>query len=186
MRPATRRGALLLAALAALSWLFARQQPEVSVDPVARPNVKLNYALYDFRGRLLGDDGQISLQIRSPELRNDARSGIGTIDAPEIRIRQETDHWLITAESAVISPDREVVTLAGDVYLSRRGAEADRLLEIDSSDVVLNVTPRTARTEAPVRIRERGDRLEAIGMRLDMINDTFELLSDVRGHYELP
>ena len=72
------------------------------------------------------------------------------------------------------------------MYLSRRTDSADRLLEIASSDVVLNVTPRTARTESAVNIRENGDRLDAVGMRLDMINETYELQSDVRAHYEVP
>lgn len=186
MRPATRRGVLVLAATAALTWFFARQTPEPFAEPPNRPDVKLNYALYDFSGRLLDGQGGVNLQIRSPVLRNDAESGIGTVDSPEIRIHQDDDRWFITAESAIISPDREVVTLRGEVYLSRHVPEEGRLLEIASSDVVLNVTPRTAQSDAPVSIRERGDRLDAVGLRLDMINETYQLLNDVRAHYELP
>jgi LPS export ABC transporter protein LptC len=186
MRPATRRGIWVLGVAAAAIWYFARQAPEPSEEPLSRPDVKLNYALYDFSGHLLDDRGRVSLQIRSPELRNDAETGIGTVDSPEIRIRQDRDRWFINAESAIISPDREEVWLRGDVYLSRRVPAEGRLLEIASTDVLLNVTPRTAHTDAAVSIRERGDRLDAVGMRLDMINETYELLSDVRAHYEVP
>jgi lipopolysaccharide export system protein LptC len=59
-------------------------------------------------------------------------------------------------------------------------------MEIASSDVVLNVTPRTAATEAGVSIRQGGDRLDAVGMRLDMIAERYELLHEVRAHYEMP
>jgi LPS export ABC transporter protein LptC len=186
IRPSTRRGILLLTVVAAVTWLLARQLPEPSDEPFDRPDVRLNYALYDFSGRLLDDEGDVNVQIHSPVLRNDSESGIGTVDSPEIRISEDPDEWLITAESAIISADREVITLQGEVYLSRRTASMDSLLEIASSDVVLNVTPRTARTESAVNIRENGDRLDAVGMRLDMINETYELQSDVRAHYELP
>jgi LPS export ABC transporter protein LptC len=186
MRPPTRRGIFTLAVLAVLSWLVAREPREAAVDPIGRPDVRLNYALYDFRGRLLDETGAVNFRIEAPELRNDAETGIGTVESPRIRIHENDDRWYIQAESAIISPDREQVILAGEVYLSRADDITGQLLEISSSDIVLEVTPRTARTEAPVRMRQQGDRVDAVGMRLDMINETFQLLSDVRAHYEIP
>jgi LPS export ABC transporter protein LptC len=182
----TRRGIVLLALFALLSWLLARQPREAALAPISKPDVKLNYALYDFSGMLLNDQGGVNLQIRSPVLRNDAESGVGTIEAPEIHVQQEQDRWYISAESAVISPDREHVTLAGEVYLSQRDEITGQVLEITSSDVLLDVTPRTARTAAGVSIRQEGDRLDAVGMKLDMITKSYELLHDVRAHYEMP
>jgi len=52
--------------------------------------------------------------------------------------------------------------------------------------VVLNVTPRTAMTETDVSIRQQGDRLDAVGMKLDMVNERYELLNEVRAHYQTP
>jgi LPS export ABC transporter protein LptC len=186
MEVKTRRGIVSLAMLALLSWLFARQPREAALDPISKPDVKLNYALYDFSGTLLNDQGGTSLQIRSPVLRNDAESGVATVEAPEIHIQQEQDRWYISAEFAVVSPDQEHVTLAGQVHLSQYDEITGQVLEISSSDVVLNVTPRTAETEAGVSIRQGGDRLDAVGMKLDMINESYELLHEVRAHYEMP
>lgn len=187
IRSATRRGILLLTVLATVTWLVARRPPEVEESPVSHPDVKLNYALYDFSGRLLNDRGEVNLEIRSPELRNDAESGVGAVDAPEIRIRRLSDQWLITAESAIISSDREVVTLTGEVEITRRSLPGEEwLFQANSSNVVLNVTPRTAHSETAVSIRERGDRVDAVGMNLDMSNETYELLNDVRARYQLP
>ena len=78
------------------------------------------------------------------------------------------------------------MTLVGDVFLSRRNELTDQLLEITTSDVVLDVTPRTAETAAEVRITQQSDWLRAAGMRLDMINEHYELLNDVTAHYETP
>jgi lipopolysaccharide export system protein LptC len=186
MRARTWRGILLLALLALLSWQLARRPSDNTTGPLDKPDIRLNYALYDFSGRLLDERGTVKLNIASPVLRNDAATGIGTVDAPEIHIQQESDRWYITAESAVISADREIVTLIGDVNLSRRNEQTDQTLEITTSDVVLNVTPRTATTGAAVSMRQQGDRLQAVGMKLDMINENYELLNEVRAHYETP
>jgi LPS export ABC transporter protein LptC len=185
-RRQTRRGIILLALLAVLSWLYSRPSTENAQQRVDRLDTRLNYALYDFNGRLLSDEGDIKLEIESPVLRNDAQSGIGTVDSPQFRILQEQDRWYISAESAVIAADRENVTLAGEVQLTRTNSVTGETLQIQTRDVMLQVTPRTARTESRVSIVQGQDRLDALGMRLDMIANHFELLSEVEAHYDVP
>jgi LPS export ABC transporter protein LptC len=186
MRTRTWRSILLLGLLALLSWQLSRQQQDTATSEPGPPDLRLNYALYDFSGRLLDEQGRVRLDLAAPVLRNDAESGVGTIESPEIHIQQEGDRWYITAESAVISPDREFVNLAGGVNLSRLDELTQQALEIKTSDVVLHITPRTAMTEAGVSVRQSGDRLDAVGMKLDMINERYELLHDVRAHYQIP
>lgn len=185
IRDRTRRGIIVLALLALLSWVFSRPGTEREAEPVEGLDTRLNYALHDFRGRLLNDLGEISLEIEAPLLRNDAASGIGTVERPRIRIQQEAEEWYITAESGIIAADREQVTLEGRVTLVRNNGLTGERLDIATRDVVLHVTPRTARTDAGVAIRQDGSTLDATGMRLDMINDRVELLSEVRAHYEV-
>lgn len=186
IRPRTWRGIVLLGLLAALTWILARPPDETATSPLERPDTRLNYALYDFDGRILDEQGAVNLSMNAPVLRNDAESGIGTVESPEIHIQQEDERWYIKAESAIVSTDREQVTLVGEVYLSRRDEVTDQLLEISTSDVVLQVTPRTAMTESPVHMRQDNDRLDAVGMNLDMIAKRYELLQEVSAHYELP
>jgi LPS export ABC transporter protein LptC len=180
------RGILLLTLLAVLSWQLSRRPAEISTGPFEQPDIRLNYALYDFSGTMLDEQGRVKLGITSPVLRNDAESGVGTVEFPAIDIQQEQERWYITAESAIISADREIVTLTGDVHLSRQNEVTGQELEITTADVVLNVTPRTAVTETDVSIRQQGDRLDAVGMKLDMINQRYELLNEVRAHYQIP
>jgi LPS export ABC transporter protein LptC len=185
-RRSTRRGIILLTLLATLSWILTLQQREVASEPASELDLRLNYALYDFEGRLLDDDGGISLEIQSPKLRNNARSGVGTLESPEVRIQQEDERWYITAEAAIITADREYVSLMGDVNLKRLNDITGQQLDIQTKDVMLNVTPRTARTEAQVNIRQDEDWLDATGMHIDMIGNRFELMNEVRAHYEIP
>jgi LPS export ABC transporter protein LptC len=182
----TRRGIILLALLATLSWILSRDRGEVTEQPVSKLDTRLNYALYDFEGRLLNVEGAVNLEIHAPVLRSNARSGVGTVESPELRIQEEDERWYITAESAIITANREHVSLMGDVYLARRNELTGQLLEISTKDVMLNVTPRTASSESRVSITQDNDRLDAVGIRLDMISNSFELLNDVQAHYETP
>ncbi|NNK37715.1 MAG: LPS export ABC transporter periplasmic protein LptC, partial [Xanthomonadales bacterium] len=82
----TRRGIILLALLAVLSWLLSRPTAEGPANSLSELDTRLNYALYDFSGRMLDDQGRIQLEIESPVLRNDAESGVGTVETPQLRI----------------------------------------------------------------------------------------------------
>ena len=59
MRVRTWHGILFLSLLALLSWQLSRRQSETETAPVGPPDVRLNYALYDFKGRLLDERGQV-------------------------------------------------------------------------------------------------------------------------------
>jgi len=182
----TRHGIILLTALSIITWLL----PKGSSDPVgerpARLDTRLNYALRDFNSKLLDKQGNISLQISSPLLRKVAASEVGTIKSPQIWINQAGQQWHISSESAIITADREYISLIGDVNLVRLDEISGETLNITTKDVMLRVTPRTASTDSFVTIVQYGDRLDALGMNLDMINNNFQLLNEVRAHYEIP
>lgn len=182
----TRGGILVLMALATSSWLLTQGTESPGRQPWSDIDTQLNYALHDFEGYLLDEQGQISLQIASPVLRKDASSEVGTIDEPVVQIQQEEEHWYIEAESAIITADREHVSLIGAVNMLRTNKTTGEILEITTRDVMLEVTPRTASTESLVTLVQSGDRLDAVGMNLDITKNSYELLDDVRAHYELP
>ncbi len=177
---------IILALLAAATYLLARNPSNTVNQPPARLDTRLDYALRDFTGRLLDKEGNTNLQISSPLLRKNAQSEVGTVKSPEIHIKQEDQQWHIMAESAIITADREFVSLIGDVYILRRNEISGETLEITTRDVILRVTPRTASTESLVTIVQEDDRLDALGMNLDMRNNSFELLNEVRATYDIP
>lgn len=185
-RPAVKRGIFLLALAAVASFLATRDVRENLQPQPTDVDTRLNYALFNFKATLLDDEGRLALTIEAPELRNNARSGVGTVTRPEIFVREGGLDWRIEANSAVVSADREYVSLAGEVSVVRYNVAENDLLEIDTRDLLVSVTPRTASTDSRVDMRHAGDRLAATGMRLDLINDRFELLDDVSAVYDIP
>jgi len=182
-RRKTWGGVLLLTLLAVLSWLGARDRKEFPAKPFEDLDTRLNYALWDLNARILNEKGRVNFQIDAPILRNNASSQIGTIEKPRIRIQQQSDEWYITADSAIITADREHVSLAGDVGLLREKRPSREKMEIQTRDVILDIVPKIASTEEMVTIIENSDRVEAVGMRLNLNTESYELLHEVRAKY---
>ena len=182
----TRKMIVLLIPLAAASLWLARSRDEAASGPLDDLDTRLDYALWDFSAELLNEKGEISVQIDAPILRNHAASQIGTVENPHVRIRQDQAEWIITADSAIITADREYVSMAGSVNMLRRGETPRGIMQIQTRDAMLNVTARTALTESPVSIHENGDSIDAIGMTLDLNDQTYQLLEQVRAQYATP
>jgi LPS export ABC transporter protein LptC len=175
-----------VAALAVVTALIIRSDKDSDAKPPADLDTRLSYALWDFTGVLLDKQGKMSLRVDAPMLRNRADSQVGTIENPRLRIMEDQEEWYITADSAIITADREFVSLVGRVDLQRRNLETQESLGIQTRDVMLNITPRLASTDAAVSIQQNQDRLDAVGMKLDMINNRYELHNQVRTRYVTP
>jgi LPS export ABC transporter protein LptC len=186
IRRKTWRNITAFTVLAVLSWLGARDTREPQSRPLDDLDTRLNYALWNFNAQLLDAEGRVSLEIDAPILRNNASSQVGTVENPRIRILLDEDEWYITADSAIITADREHVSLVGHVDFLRQNKSSHDSLEIRTRDVMLNVTPRTASTDADVAITQNSDHLEAVGMRLDMKTESYELLDKVHARYARP
>lgn len=186
IRRKTWRGIALLAVLAVGSWMLANDSRKPKSEPLADLDTRLDYALWNFNAQVLDAGGVVNLEIDAPILRNNASTRIGSVENPRIRILLEEDEWYITADSAIITADREFVSLVGDVDITRNNRVSRETMEIRTRDVLLNVTPRTATTDARVMISQNSDELEAVGMKLDMKTDSYELLDAVQARYAKP
>ena len=186
MRWRTIKGIAILASLALLSWFLARSPDTTDSGPLANLDTRLNYALVDFSADFLDEKGKLSVQLQAPFLKNTAATGIGTVNQPDMRIRQGADLWHIVSESAIITSDREFISMIGEVKMTRKNRQTGETLYIETRDALLNVTPRIATSDSAVRLLQDGDQLDAVGLKLDMLNNSYELLSQVRGSYAIP
>lgn len=186
IRTKTWRGIGVLALVAVLTWLVANDSRKPKSEPLADLDTRLDYALWNFNAQMLDANGMVNLEIDAPILRNNASTRIGSVENPRIRILLEEDEWYITADSAIITADREFVSLVGSVDITRNNRVSREIMEIRTRDVLLNVTPRTASTDARVLISQNSDEIEAVGMKLDMKTESYELLENVQAIYAKP
>lgn len=179
-------GIAALGLLAATSFWLTRDVEQEEQASIRGLDPRLDYALRNFEARYFDQQGQLAALVRAPVLANDAATGVGRIEAPRFEIVHEGALWTILSESATLTPDRELVRFAGAVSVTREEAGASQPLEIQTSEATLEIAPRIVRSAAEVAIREGDNTLEATGFRLDMLGETFQLDSNVRGRYGMP
>jgi len=91
-----------------------------------------------------------------------------------------------TSDTALMSSDGEVITMTGNVRLTR-AASADQS-ELVMRTSTLEVTPDKgfARTDQPVVIQNATSRTDAVGLEFDYNTRQLELLRDVRTSWQPP
>lgn len=179
----TRRGIIALLVLTAVSYWAGRDGDGTGAGPVAGLDPKLNYVLRDFELQFYDKDGQPTINLQAPVMRNDPELRLGTIENPVIRLNQANIVWNLTADSATVTADKEHIQLYGKVHLQRLEAGNGSQLDLDTRDVQIEVTPQTASTDQPVSMFDGYNQVNAIGLELDMISNTFKLKQQVKATY---
>lgn len=179
----TRRGMTLLILLSAVSFWVSRSQEEAGPAPVAGLDPELDYVLRDFELQFFDELGQPTINMRAPLLRNDPTLQMGTIEQPVVRLNQADAVWDLTSDLATVTADKEHVQLIGRVHVKRSEPELGNWVELTTREVRIEVTPQTAMTDQPVSIFDGFNRVDAIGLELDMKTKTYILKQKVRATY---
>ncbi len=84
----TRRGITVLVLLGVVTFWISRSQDDANPEPVAGLDPKLDYVLRDFELQFYDENGQPTINMRAPILRNDPKQQLGTIEHPVVRLNQ--------------------------------------------------------------------------------------------------
>lgn len=179
----TRRGIIVLILLTGVSFWVSREQLDGKPDAVTGLDPKLNYVLRDFELQVFDEKGKATLSMKAPVLSNDPELEIGTIENPRLVLHQQDITWNLEADSATITADKEHVELSGSVTVLRLEPMTGNRAELNTSEIKVEVTPQTASTVEPVSLFDGYNQMDAVGMRLDMMNDTFQLKQQVKAIY---
>ena len=173
----------ILILLSAITFWISRSQDEDGPEPVAGLDPELDYVLRDFELQFFDEFGQPTINMRAPVLRNDPRLQMGTIEHPVVKLNQADAVWDLTADLATVTADKEHVQLIGQVQVKRNEPATGNWVELTTREVQIEVTPQTATTNQPVSMFDGLNRVDAIGMELDMTTKIFSLKQQVKATY---
>lgn len=179
----TRNGITILILLGAVTFWLSRSQDDDSPAPVAGLDPELNYVLRDFELQFFDENGQPTINMQAPVLRNDPKLQLGTIERPVVRLNQAGAVWDMTADTATVTADKEHVQLIGKVLVKRNEPVSGSWVELSTSEVQIEVTPQTAVSDQPVRMFDGYNQVDAIGLELDMKTKTYILKQQVKATY---
>lgn len=178
----TRRATLilLLALIATGSWWMQReidQRPELVQT--------LSAEIPGFDG--LEAPAPLTLVDESPEARA-ARllsAGYSEVTTPVIHMHEPRLPPLrLESETGWIARNGDEVRLLGEVTMDRPGEHPDGPLHLVTRDLTVFPQRQHAETEAHAVATAPGYRIEGIGMRMDLDEQTVLLLSEVKGRHE--
>lgn len=179
----TQMGIMVLTMLVAVSYWASRGQKDPEPRPTRGLDTQLDYALQDFEYQFYDLKGLPTIRLTAPELSNNAASGISRISHPVFNIVERGISWEIIAESATVTADRERVVLNGSVWIRRPASFLGELLNLRTSELTIDLNERIASSVHAVRMTQGNDIMEAVGFRVNMVNNRFQLLDQVKITY---
>lgn len=132
------------------------------------------------------DSGVVQYELRAQRI--DHRSDDGSIDLQSLELDygNSTNLWRVSARHGQMPKSNNTIALNGDVSTRLLNAAAHGATQMNSESLNIDITGRTATTDDPVTVRFEGGSLTAIGLDVDLANETFTLRSEVKGVFEAP
>lgn len=149
-------------------------------------------AAYNFEAssvvvRQMDAAGRLQYQVEAAHVTQLPQDGVVTArdlsmhyDPPEAPAG--TRRWILTAESARLPEDSDVVALQGQVQVRGRPEGADGVATFSTERLEYNIATQDITTDAPVELQSPGLRLSGnSGLRANIKQGTVELESQVHG-----
>jgi len=176
-------GVMLLVSAAAVSWYWSLPAT-VAPSEIAADAAPLGYYLSG--ARLLGTDdaGHITYVVladRAEELPDQHElvlSGVRVEYRPENEIP-----WRVSATHASSPKDGSYLDLTGEVELRSEPVDGGEPTVIETSRLRFEPNEFRAQSDDAVQVRLGDHRLEAVGLRAHLKDDTLELESNVHGQF---
>ena len=165
-------------------WLLIQNLPP---DPETGTAIDLrfDYSLNTIEVRLYDATGSMTAQLKSDSFKQDAKTFRAHLLMPRITVysgvRNPTS---VRADTADFSADRETVFLNGNIRLHQTDGRG-RLSLLTMDTLELNLPDGTASSATQVELLQAGSQLRGLGLRANIHERHFQLLSEVVGFYEV-
>lgn len=178
-----RLAIILVVLVAVTTWLLRNLEQENLV--ITNSSEIPDYTLKNFKTVRLNEQGQVQEQLTAQKMIHyeDKSTQLTTLEM--IFYRQGQVYWTIQAEQGKISADGHEMWLQGQAILWWEGRLAPGRVEITSQDIYLRTDQEYAETNALTTIQSDYTQTQALGAKVFLPTKRIELLSQVRGKYEL-
>jgi len=187
MRWLTRFSILVLfvAAASVVWWLDTTREREPETPPTAAAEELPDYYFTAFRIARYTAPGAPQQILRGEHLDHYPVTATAEIRRPRV-VHQPIDaaSWRLRADSGTLLETSDIVQLHGNVRLHRPAAEGTREFTLLTPRLTYAMDPEIASTEAPVRMRSPGTRVDAVGMTARLARDEVDLLDRVRVRHD--
>lgn len=184
MTPRTAWMIVAFTILAVVSYsLVQTREPDSENESAALPN---GYYLNDAVLSATDDSGIVRYQLRAERIDHDPLDGMITLTDLELDYGNAANLWRVSAAHGTMPKTNNRIALAGDVTTRLLNAASHGATQMHSATLNINLHKETAATDDAVTVVFEGGGLDAVGLDVDLANETFTLRSDVKGVFEAP
>ncbi|MEJ2508177.1 MAG: LPS export ABC transporter periplasmic protein LptC [Gammaproteobacteria bacterium] len=181
---------ILLAVVLALAGFSVWMLNVVNVPkPGAPPGPRHipDYYLDDFTATAMGTDGKPLYRLKADHLDHYQDNDLKVITHLHLQwFRPGLPDWTVDADEGRILNHNRLVLLQGRVVMVRAASADQASIRLETRDLTLRPDEKYAETETAVTIRSGPNRIDAVGMHVDLEAGRVDLLANVRGHYATP
>lgn len=167
------------------SWLLKRvdTEPFDILKPVAHNK---DYFLTNFDATVMDKAGKPHYNLKGNYLEHFPDDDSIDIVKPKIKMfREKLAPWNVHSEKARVVDKGKLIHLNGKVSMYRLAGKDEPKINLDTSNLTINLNTDYAETKDIVIIQTEKHRLKAVGMRVYLAEGRLELLSKVTGVYDV-
>lgn len=172
---------LLMVGLAAGTWWLANRDT-AQAPALTDSATTIGYYLEEPTFEQTDANGQLTLRLRASRALEIDTQGTLQLLAPDVRYFPEPRRdWHLHAEQGRLTPDKNTVTLTGDVAMEAIATGPTTGAVVHTEALTIDIATERATTEAPLSLQFAKHRLAGEGMHADLKAGTLELQSKVHG-----
>ena len=173
---------LLVLAIITL-WLLSGDDTDKNTRQIETRRTS-DLAMTDFTLTLMDESGKPARIISGKEMAHYPEDDTTEIIFPVATVtNNETDIWIISSNKATTQGKGEDIFLTGNVIITREDRDDVDLL---TEALHINTKQNTAYTDLAVTIKSPYGETNSVGLHADLADETINLHSRVRGHYDAP
>ncbi|HET8700181.1 MAG TPA: LPS export ABC transporter periplasmic protein LptC [Nitrococcus sp.] len=176
--------AAVLGLLAIFAWWIFDEQQRPAPQPATPP--KIDYYFRDFELHVTRPDGRADYDVHGERMTHYQQSDVSLVEQPVWTVYMPSGApWYGRSDNGRITAGGDEVQLEGDVRLHRPPTTANSEITLQTQRLHLRPREDYADTDMPVTVYGPDFRIDGIGARAWMSDQRVQLLTDVKGRYEV-
>jgi lipopolysaccharide export system protein LptC len=173
--------------LAILSgWLVWHFVMNMDFEESANPNNPDSF-VKNIQVVVMNENGLPDYQFNSPHMLHYSENDRTTFDTPHVLMYENNQSpWMIDARQGEALHGSEQIKLWGNISMVQSKSKNNTLTRIHTEEAWIYPKTKIITTDKTISAVEPTASVEGVGMKLDLLNQTLDLFSEVKGYYVQP
>ncbi len=170
----------LLISLALAWFLFNISEKKKSLkQELVNVKQSADYSIEQFSVRQFDNQGQLihSISASKASMENQEMQ----LTAPRVKTRSQKTVWDISANQATSTNNHQKIVLTGNVHVTTQNDNSVSPLHLSTNSLNYSSNKKQISSESEVLLQDGGMRLNGTGFIVDLLNENYRLLSNVKG-----